>query len=354
MNKKPTVGIITRTKNRSVLLRRAIESVTNQTYPHWKLVIVNDGGERESVDALVSLHPEYADQITVIHNPSSVGMEAASNIGLKTLDTDHAVIHDDDDSWAVNFLEQSLTTLHAEQKKIPTIQGIVCYSTMVAETVKDEKVTIDYTEPYNHWIKPGLISLDRMLYENMFPPISFLFSLKVCKELGYFNEALPVLGDWDFHIKFLLKYDIAVLPEFLANYHHRFNATGVMANTVIAGVDKHMLYRQQLLNQWLREDLNGTGTGLGTYINERVHMEYILRQMPYLSEIKQETSAIKQETSAIKQETSAIKQETSAQMQSTIHLLEKSDRIIHFIEKMKKTLKNPFKLFSTKKETPND
>lgn len=273
-----SVGIVTRTKNRAVLLRRAIESVANQSYDNWVHVIVNDGGDVESVEKLLKPYKEnFSERIKVIHNPQSVGMEAASNLGLALLDTEYAVIHDDDDSWSPEFLTRMMGVLQQEQKALPSIQGIICYSNRVIETVTGNLVTIEFTDPFNHWIPAGLVSLDRMLYENMFPPISFIFSLNVCREIGGFNEQLPVLGDWDFHVKFMLKHDIWVLPEPMAFYHHRPTADGVMGNSVIAGLDKHRLYRSLLTNQWLRDDLNGIGNGLGTYCAQREHLETLLR-----------------------------------------------------------------------------
>ncbi|WP_368859267.1 glycosyltransferase family A protein, partial [Xenorhabdus bovienii] len=62
-----SVGIVTRTKNRAVLLRRALESVKDQTYPHWQLVIVNDGGQPEPVDALVNSVFGNDKRVSVIH-----------------------------------------------------------------------------------------------------------------------------------------------------------------------------------------------------------------------------------------------------------------------------------------------
>lgn len=40
----PRVSVIMRTKDRDVLLRRALSDVARQTFTDWGLVIVNDGG----------------------------------------------------------------------------------------------------------------------------------------------------------------------------------------------------------------------------------------------------------------------------------------------------------------------
>ena len=364
MSSLPSVGIVTRTKNRGVLLRRALESITNQSFKNWKLVIVNDGGDPEIVDKLVDMHSLFSDKIEVIHKASSVGMEAASNIGLKNLNTDYAVIHDDDDSWSPEFLNRSIMILKEEQKKLPSIAGIATYTNKVIETVKGNSVVIEHTEPFNHWIKPGLILLDRMLYDNMFPPISFIFSLDACKELGYFNEELPVLGDWDFHIRFLLQHDIWMLPEPMAFYHHRMNATGALGNTIYAGYDTHMAYRNLLLNQWLRDDLSGKGNGLGIYINQRINTEHLLLNTNKIHSIEDISHRIEANTYRIEDINHRIEDNTyriedntyriediSHRIEAKTHRIEDNTcrvekntiRIIMFIDKLKAKIKNPFR-----------
>ena len=47
----PAISIITRTKNRALLLERTIMSVLAQTHEDWIHVIVNDGGDPVAVDA---------------------------------------------------------------------------------------------------------------------------------------------------------------------------------------------------------------------------------------------------------------------------------------------------------------
>lgn len=111
-----SVGIVTRTKNRIVLLRRALESVKNQSHENWILVIVNDGGDPAPVDRLVASIFNTDSRVRIIHHPESKGMEAASNAGISALDTDYAIIHDDDDSWAPEFLKVTTQTLIEKQK----------------------------------------------------------------------------------------------------------------------------------------------------------------------------------------------------------------------------------------------
>lgn len=253
---RPSVGIVTRTKDRVVLLRRALESVKNQTYPLWQLVVVNDGGDSRPVDRLIAAVFCGDTRVRVIHHHKSRGMEAASNAGLSLLDTELAIIHDDDDSWVPEFLAVMTASLHERQKTFPSIRAIVCRINIVQETVVGNAITIERVEAWKSShsdnLDEGFLSIQRMLVRNQFPPIGFLFSLAEGRDLGLFNEALPVLGDWDFHCKFVLAHDVWVHPEHLAFYHHRMTAGGDLGNSVVAGMDKHKTYAQFIRNGLIR------------------------------------------------------------------------------------------------------
>jgi hypothetical protein len=80
---------------------------------------------------------------------------------------------------------------------------------------------------------------------------------------------VPVLGDWDFHLRFAMRSDIGVIQRPLANYHHRIDIgekDSAYGNTVIDGIDFHVEYDARLRNEWLREDMAAGKIGLGTLV----------------------------------------------------------------------------------------
>jgi glycosyltransferase involved in cell wall biosynthesis len=280
MTNEPVVGIVTRTKNRRVLLKRALESVLFQTYPHWIMVIVNDGGDRDDVDALVASYAAQArGRVRVVHNDRSMGMEGASKLGLGTLDTELLAVHDDDDSWAPEFLAVTVRELRQLQATYPGVQGVTTYANVVMETVHGNVVQIDSVEPFNGWVPAGFLSLDRLLASNFVPPISFLFTRQAFEDVGGLYEAIPYLGDWDFLIRMLSKYEVFMIPQYLAFYHWRSRSqSGVLGNSVTGEVARHKFYKQLLLNQWLRADIAAGRFGIGAYANLRAHVETLLHQ----------------------------------------------------------------------------
>lgn len=262
---KPKVGIITRTKNRTILLRRAIESVLGQIHQDWKMIIVNDGGTPADVENLVAQYAEKAQgRIKICHNPKSLGMEAASNVGLRAIDSDYVVIHDDDDSWHPSFLQHCVSFL--DNNSLPSVKGVITHSIRIIESIDGADIVLKHQEPFNQWLRE--ITLYRMAAGNIFPPISFVYHKDVLDEIGYYREDFPVLGDWEFNLRFLRRFDIFLIPEGLAYYHHRVTSeTGEYSNSVIKDDSHHKFYDALLRNEMLRKDLDAGGLGLGYLMN---------------------------------------------------------------------------------------
>ncbi len=187
-------------------------------------------------------------------------MEAASNAGLRVLESDYVMIHDDDDSLYPEFMERTIEYLRNPPH--PSIKAVITHCERVWEILTDDSVSEQKVHPYNTWVQH--VSLRQMLVENFFAPIAFVFDRQACIEVGSFREDLPVLGDWDFNIRFLSKYEIGVVPQILARYHNRVHTTNnAYDSTVTAQTDKHAFYDGLLRNEWLRDDIASGRTGKG-------------------------------------------------------------------------------------------
>ena len=250
-NDIPSVAVITRTKNRPVMLKRAAKSVACQTFSDLVWVVVNDGGDPEEVDRIVQQSPVDLRKVIIVHNPKSLGMEAASNRAIANSKSKYLVIHDDDDSWQPQFLARTVEFL--ENPPVPSMRGVITHAERISEViVDDEYIEVIDSCPYQEWVMT--VPLYEMASMNMFAPISFLFLREVYDEIGGFDEQLPVLGDWDFNIRFLMKYDIGVIPEKLSNYHHRdYLKSGNYSNSLLGAISKHQIYEAVVRNRGLRQ-----------------------------------------------------------------------------------------------------
>ncbi|WP_315717181.1 MULTISPECIES: glycosyltransferase family 2 protein [unclassified Bradyrhizobium] len=261
-----TVAVITRTRNRPLLLPRALDSVLDQSFENWIHVVVNDGGDPATVDGLIAQRAgRYAGRCHVIHNNTSRGMEAASNQGVEASSSRYIVIHDDDDAWRPDFLSKTVAYMEANAT-FPKLAGVITHTERVVESIREDRIETVQRHDFNSWVKG--VHLFRMLAQNMFPPISFLFRRDALVKIGPFREDLPVLGDWEFNVRFLQSFEIGVVCECLAYYHHRLPAGAVeYSNSVVDQSHQHENYSVFLRNEWLRQELNSGRTGIGTLAN---------------------------------------------------------------------------------------
>ena len=243
------VAIITRTKNRPILLERAARSVASQTFENYEWIIVNDGGNLQDVVNVLKKCSVDPTKITICHNQHSLGMEAASNAGIAASKSEWIVIHDDDDSWHPKFLEQTTRFLR-EKRNI--YQGVITGTLHITEEICGETVIEHARVPYQNWVKS--VHLSEMATGNFFAPIAFVYARNIYDQVGGYDRALPVLGDWDFNLRFLMEADIGVVENELAYYHHRVASnTGTYSNSVVGGIDKHLAYNAIVRNKYLRQ-----------------------------------------------------------------------------------------------------
>lgn len=260
MDKSPKVAIITRTKNRGVLLKRALKAVKNQTYSDFIHVVLNDGGNPNEVDSIVGGHG--SDRVRVIHNKKSVGLTRALNQAIQAVDSKYIAILDDDDSWDNRYLELTVGHLEVYGKK-----GVVAVIDRVNEVIEEGNVKEVSRDRWRPDI--NFVSLYGQCIDNYAPTVAFVYQRKVYNELEGYDETLGVSEDWDFALRFLLKYDIDFLPtkDALAFYHHRPAVKGDLGNSVFDGVDKHKYHMNMLANKFLRQDIEKGKFGVGYIMN---------------------------------------------------------------------------------------
>jgi glycosyltransferase involved in cell wall biosynthesis len=254
------VGVITRTKDRPLMLERAAQSVLGQTYKDFVWVIVNDGGDAEIVDRIAEQCRLSGIIVYVVHHDKSYGRPAAANKGIEACNTEYLLLHDDDDSLDPTFLEKTVRFLENEASYY---NGVVTFSDIVEEIIDHGSIR---TTQIQFGYEPKTIGFLDLFVSNMFPPIAFLFSRQGWIDAGKFDEDLNCTEDWFFNIQYLSRYSIGVLPSVLAHYHVRVtlkDPSNIYSNTIIAEVNEHHLYKEYWTNRLIREDIEKQRLGLG-------------------------------------------------------------------------------------------
>jgi len=103
------VSIIIPTYNRRYCLQKAIDSVLTQTYPHFELIVIDDGSE-DSTDKLVN---GYGSDIVYLRQKNK-GPAAARNRGVQAARYELLAFLDSDDWFAENKLEVQIRAMQEE------------------------------------------------------------------------------------------------------------------------------------------------------------------------------------------------------------------------------------------------
>lgn len=258
------VNIVMRTRNRPRLLARALDDVLGQSSPQWVLTIVNDGGAPEPVDGLVAERSDaFANRVLVLHNPSSRGMEAASNQGILARESRYVAVHDDDDTWDPTFLETTVRWLD------DVANGSAPAVAVRTEIVWEEVLGASVRELSREVFLPERtqITLTDLIRFNACVPISMLYRRANLIDAGLFDESLPVAGDWECNLRLASTGQLGFLPDkVLAYWHQRPGAVGDLGNSVVALRDDHRAQDALVRDRALRRSVAEDGLGLPLYL----------------------------------------------------------------------------------------
>ena len=253
----PTVAVLVRTKDRPRFLRRALANIAEQTFTDYTVCVINDGGDESATRAILQASPlahllEGDAPRLMLLTTGGGNMEAASNAGLAATDSEFVAIHDDDDLWAPEFLERTVGALRASE-------ALIC-STRVVERYERETPEGEfevYEERIFHDGLPGF-GLQFLYRTNRTVPIGILYRRRLHELVGFYDESLPVVGDWEFNLRVAAVTEVLLVDEPLAYWSLRPEADGAEANSVQRQAE-HARFDASVRARAIRDDLQSGG-----------------------------------------------------------------------------------------------
>lgn len=101
----PSVSIIMPTKDRIALVKRAIDSVLNQSFKQWELIILDDSSAQNK-KKIVELRTDG--RIKFVDRPSNSSVAVARTMGVDNAAGEFVTFLDSDDYYSPNRLEKHL------------------------------------------------------------------------------------------------------------------------------------------------------------------------------------------------------------------------------------------------------
>jgi GT2 family glycosyltransferase len=92
----PVVSVVMPTWNGERFLRPAVESILNQTFRDFELIVIDDGST-DNTPSILSEFKDKDDRLVVLTNERNLGIASATNRGLHTARGEYVALQDHDD-----------------------------------------------------------------------------------------------------------------------------------------------------------------------------------------------------------------------------------------------------------------
>ena len=231
----PLVSVVLPTYNRAQTLERSIQSVLNQSFTDFELIVIDDGSTDESGSILAKF--SKLANVAIVSRPRR-GCAAARNHGIRLARGRYVAFQDSDDEWTPDKLAKAVATLDGSDENTG-----VFYSDMQA--VRNDGTVWSFRAPQ---IEPGVLINERTMdYQVHSIGIQSAVIKQECfQKVGYFDEALPRLIDLEMFIRLSACYKFVHCTENLVNF---YLGDGISTDgKALVAARKHLIskYRKRL------------------------------------------------------------------------------------------------------------
>ena len=190
------ISIVIPTFNRCRFIKRALDSIYNQTYSDYEIIVIDDGSTDGTADMLKKKFPDVR-----YFYQSNKGVSSSRNKGLEMAQGDWIAFLDSDDEWLPAKLEKQVRLLESTPDyKVCHTEEIWIRDGIRVNQMKKHKKT-------GGWIFPQCLPLCAM------SPSSILIHCSVFEDVGDFDITLPACEDYDLWLRITAKYPVLYIEE---------------------------------------------------------------------------------------------------------------------------------------------
>ncbi|MEA2112499.1 MAG: glycosyltransferase family A protein [Patescibacteria group bacterium] len=189
-NLKPKVTAVIVTYNRPDFVKESIQSVLNQTFTDFELIVVDNGVKIPAKDIVENFNDS---RIRYIQNDKNTDCAGGKNIGMKNARGEFVAFLDDDDTWFPEKLRLQIDAFEKNQ------EAGFCFT---AVTQVYEHGAIDSIVPsgMDNYYERALAKFSGFL------AVTLMVKKKVFEDIGYMDELFPSHTDIEWIIRIANKY----------------------------------------------------------------------------------------------------------------------------------------------------
>ena len=243
MTVSPKVSVLLTSYNHAKYLHESIESVLNQTYKNFELIIWDDASTDNSWNIISS----YTDErIRSFKNETNQFIEYFRKAISDVVEGEYIAIHHSDDVWEPQKLEKQVVFLDEN----PQVGAVFSNALVIREDGKPfEDMSHFYYKIFDQPNRTRYEWLNYFFYHGNALCHPSVLIRKVCyDECGLYRYGLAQLPDYDMWVRLCLKHEIHVMPEKLVRFRVRADDSNSSGNRLDAQIRGQFEFLQLLDN----------------------------------------------------------------------------------------------------------
>ena len=203
----PKVSVIIPTYNRVELLRFAIESVLEQTFTNFEIIVSDD----KSTDNTRDVVGDFSDErIKYILNEGKKGPSGARNTAILASAGEYIAFLDDDDKWLPEKLQKQVDMLDDSRLNICGVY---------TKSLKKDILTGKIISPNPETDKVRGNLLYQLIIKSPIHTPTVLVRKSCLEEVGLFDENMSYMEDLDLWIRLSMNWDFEYISSPLAEVY---------------------------------------------------------------------------------------------------------------------------------------
>lgn len=209
----PQISVIIPAFNSERTIEETVNSVLQQTFTDFELIIINDG----STDSTLNVLNQIQDSRIRLFSHENSGVAASRNRGIRQAVGQYLAFLDADDLWVPDKLTEQLQALQHNP------EAAIAYSWVNYIDEASQFVRKGWHKVYNGDVYPELLL--KCFLENGSNP---LIRAKAIEQVGGFDASISPAEDWDLYIRLAKHYHFICVPK--VHILYRISPTSASAN----------------------------------------------------------------------------------------------------------------------------
>lgn len=247
MNDYPKVSIIIPLYNRVDLVGQTLDSVINQTYENWEIIVVDDGSTDGSYEYVQNLAHQNSHVKVFKRHREPKGASTCRNIGIEKASGDYIIFLDSDDILAPHCLQQRVQAFQEHQHNDFLVFPVQYFVNTVGDR---DKIFFRYF--YQDYITSFLL-------QSHWITLSPIWKKEAVVQLNGFDEKLTCMQDGDLHLRALvegMKFKVFRENTPVDGYLRVSNSYSRISNTLYTEkLDSQAYANQKMYNKLLEKSM---------------------------------------------------------------------------------------------------